>query len=138
MHHNHSENAMTEIALALAMGFFSLMVLTLVSMGSGIAPEQEAVTARMASPVESSQAGAISKITDNDLLVIYHAGQLFNRDLVPIVPAHLDPDRRTVLALPPDLPFAEAMQTRGRFNSADLIVTTLDERWLTTLEENQP
>ena len=32
------ESAMTEIALALAMGFFSIMVLTIISMGSGAAP----------------------------------------------------------------------------------------------------
>ncbi len=35
MHDGSQGNAMTEIALALAMGFFSLPVLTLVSMGAG-------------------------------------------------------------------------------------------------------
>lgn len=30
-----AESAMTEIALALAMGFFAIMVLTMVSMGAG-------------------------------------------------------------------------------------------------------
>jgi hypothetical protein len=138
MHHNHSENAMTEIALALAMGFFSLMVLTLVSMGSGSSPDQVAVTARLSKPIESSQPEAISRISPNDLLVIYYDGRLLDRGLAPIKPDALDTSRRTVLALPPNIPLAEAMQTRGRFNSTDLIVTTLDERWLTTLKEIQP
>ncbi len=80
----------------------------------------------------------IKELRNLVLLVVYHAGQLFNHELAPIEPSQLDPVRRTILALPPDLPFAEAMQIRGRFNSADLIVTTLDERWLTTLEETQP
>ena len=35
MHDGSQGNAMTEIALALAMGFFSLPVLTMVSMGAG-------------------------------------------------------------------------------------------------------
>ncbi len=35
MHDGSQGNAMTEIALALAMGFFSILVLTMVSMGAG-------------------------------------------------------------------------------------------------------
>ena len=35
MHDGSQGNAMTKIALALAMGFFSILVLTMVSMGAG-------------------------------------------------------------------------------------------------------
>jgi hypothetical protein len=35
MRNGSQDNAMTEIALALATGFFSIMVLTMVSMGAG-------------------------------------------------------------------------------------------------------
>ena len=34
-HNTTADSAMTEVALALAMGFFSIMVLTMVSMGTG-------------------------------------------------------------------------------------------------------
>jgi hypothetical protein len=107
-------------------------------MGSGSSPDQEAVTVRMARPAESSQSEAVSRISGDDLLLIYHAGRLHNRDLVPIEPDTLDPTRRTVLALPPDTSFAEAMRVRSRLHASDLIVTALDERWLDTLKEIQP
>ncbi len=106
---------MTEIALALAMGFFSLMVLTLVSMGSGIASDQEAVTAQMATPTETSRPGAITKIRDDELLVIYYGGRLLNRELIPVEPEALKSAQRTVLALPPDIPLRRGDGDAGAF-----------------------
>ena len=41
MYDGSQGNAMTEIALALAMGFFSILVLTMVSMGAGDASQGE-------------------------------------------------------------------------------------------------
>ncbi|MEK9673064.1 MAG: hypothetical protein VW268_11270 [Rhodospirillaceae bacterium] len=46
---SHYGNAMTEIALVLAMAFFSLMVLTLVSMGAG-SPQKSPVRADLPPP----------------------------------------------------------------------------------------
>ncbi|MGB0672123.1 MAG: hypothetical protein ACPGNT_11560, partial [Rhodospirillales bacterium] len=48
-----AESAMTEIALALAMGFFSLMVLTLISMGAGTSDSPKQAASQSVQLVES-------------------------------------------------------------------------------------
>ena len=50
MYDGSQGNAMTEVALALAMGFFSLLVLALVSMGAGRGKETSATAAVLAPP----------------------------------------------------------------------------------------
>ena len=71
-----SGNAMTEIALALAMGFFSIMVLTMVSMGAGSGDAAEAVAARLAPPEADAEPAAVVARTEDDFVLIYHDGRL--------------------------------------------------------------
>ena len=61
------EAAMTEIALALAMGFFSIMVLTLISFGSPAA--KMAAVAVAPTEVKAAAAGSVEN-QSNDLIVI--------------------------------------------------------------------
>ena len=124
---------MTEIALALAMGFFSLMVLTMISMGAGKS-DNPAVAAAMLAPSTPAAAEASTvEPTTEDMIVVYHGGGFFDRDLKPVDPAAIATTGRVLLALDPALPLAEAMAARTRINVANLIVSTLDDRWLTTL-----
>ncbi len=136
MTESYYSNAMVDIALALAMAFFSIMVLAMVSMGAGF---QES-----ASPVElkfegiavappASPSGAAAK--SDDIVVIHYRGRFLDADLAALDPAQISGRGRVVLAIDPALPMADAIAVRGAVTRGDVIVTTLDERWLQTLEE---
>ena len=136
----HADNAMTEIALALAMGFFSIMVLTMVSMGAGqvaatvgIGKEQQIaiVESEHASPSSTAQQ------TEKQNLIVYFEGRYINADLHPVDPAAFNPPGRAVLALHPDLSVSEAMSARAPIAFPDLIVTTLTDDWLQRLKVSE-
>lgn len=140
MHNPSQESAMTEVALALAMGFFSLMVLTLISMGvdgRAAAPNQTAVLAPAASPSEAT--GAREPRRD-DRIVIFDGGRFLDRDLNPVDPRSVAATAgggRLVLAVDPALPLEQAMAARARIPVDDLVVSTLDAAWLAALSRNR-
>ncbi len=126
-------NAMTEVALALAMGFFSLLVLTMVSMGAGEFSSDTKLTIVLTpSASQDSSQGATSLDPDN-LLVIYHRGRFFDAGLEPLEPGSIDATKRVILAFAPDIPVSEAMEARSRISAGDLLVSTLDENWQAAL-----
>lgn len=138
----HTSNAMTEIALALAMSFFSVMILAIVSMGAGSAEEAtaeapEMLAAKLA-PSDGAAPAARHLAAEDDRIVVYHSGAFFDAELAPLDPASLSGGGRVVLALDPATPMAEALAARGRIDVADLVVATLDERWLAALKERRP
>ena len=132
------ENAMTEIALALAMGFFSLMVLTLISMGAGQSPSVAPSVLSLAPATSRNQAAATEAAPGNDLIIIFDGKRFLDTALRPVDPQTViqsmtGPARRVVLALDPSLPLKDAMAARARVNAPDLVVSSLDERWLKAL-----
>lgn len=127
-------NAMTEIALAMAMGFFSVMVLTMMSMGVGLGQKQSIETAILAPPASQSSA-ATDTVKKDDLLVIYHRGRFLDRALRPLDRSAITRAARVVLAVPPDIPMTAAMKARGDLGVKNLVVTTLDRRWQKALED---
>lgn len=133
------ENAMTEIALAMAMGFFSVMVLTAMSMGVAAPKSRTAaapiVTAAVAASGAPSAAGAADRLADDDILVVYDGARFLGRDLRPLDPARIDRSRRIVLAVTPDLTMAQALAARQRIAAPKLVITTLDDRWRDALRE---
>jgi hypothetical protein len=143
--HGPESNAMAEVALALAMGFFSIMVLAMVSMGAGGSTET-AQTVRlpdgvaMAAPPKASEAK--SAPTDNSAavapgdLLIYHDGRYLDATLSPIDIATWAPKGgRPVLAVVPDLSMTEALKARTRLSGVNPTVTVLDEAWLARLNK---
>mgnify|MGYP006909087017 CR=1 FL=1 len=134
-----AESAMTEIALALAMGFFAIMVLTMVSMGAGQPESAEKAKSVAAADLMANVATAPSEATTelgaDDLVVIYYKDSFFSPDMKPVDIAGLAPESRVILAVPPDLPLSQAIDIRGRFNRKDLVVSTLDARWMKALEQ---
>lgn len=142
----NQSNAMTEIALALAMGFFSIMVVAMVSLGAGgqgdgEVPARDPMTVRLvqSSPSEPQEAEA-SRAGSDIRLVIYHQGRFLDAQMNPVDPESLQPeaDRRVVLALPPDLAMREALDARNRLAAADPVVAALTDDWMQALEERQP
>ncbi|MCH8327747.1 MAG: hypothetical protein IIC52_05295 [Proteobacteria bacterium] len=128
-------NAMTEIALAMAMGFFSVMVLTMISMGVGLGQKRAMDTIILAPP--APQSAAADTVKKDDLLVIYDGGRYLGRTLRPLDAAAIARASRVILALPPDLSMAAAMKARQGIKAKNLVVTTLDRRWRRALEDRQ-
>ncbi len=126
-------NAMTEVALALAMTFFSIMVLAMISMGVKQSGKTPAAGAMLAPAAPDSAPAAAIATTSDDLIVVFHGGRFYGRDLKPLDPATIKPRERVLLALDPALPMGQAITARARVNVDNLIVSTLDERWLTAL-----
>ena len=137
MHVEHQESAMTEISLALAMAFFSIMVLTMVSMGVGEGEGSNIAAAKVAPAIFKSSQGHSTQVKNDDLLVIFHNGTFYDRRLIPTSPKLIDSEQyeRVILAIDPSLPLSEAVRIRSQINLTNLIISTLDERWLSTLGE---
>lgn len=132
MQNGTHDNAMTEIALALAMGFFSILVLTMVSMGAGDG-RSDAAAAVMA--LAANTPGTAAQAAPDDFIVVYHQQRYFTAAMAPIDPKSIDTPKRIVLALARDLPLSEAMAARAQFATTNLVVSTLDERWQAALQQ---
>ena len=133
------ENAMTEIALAMAMGFFSVMVLTAMSMGVSVtnakSPSPAIATALIADSNSGATSGATDRVTDQDILVIFDGTRFLGRDFRPVTPSRLDSSRRVVLAVTPDLSMSAALRARKQFTAKRVVITTLDGDWRRALQE---
>ena len=140
--HGPESNAMAEVALALAMGFFSIMVLAMVSMGAADVAQAVRMPAgvAMAAQAKGSEPKDVSTnksaaVAPGDLL-IYHDGHYLDAMLKPIDIATWAPKgERPVLAVAPDLPMTEALAARTRLSQINPTVTVLDEAWLARLKE---
>jgi hypothetical protein len=129
-------NAMTEVALALAMAFFSIMVLTMVSMSA--TPQMAAKSAiNNSMKVADNKPFAASRKSkpSKKQVVIYWNGAFMDQKLAPIQPETFNPEGRVILALPPDLPMNKALAARSRFRTGNITVSTLDARWLSRLSK---
>lgn len=133
-----ADNAMVETALALAMAFFAIMVLAMVSMGVPPGPEVGSSDALALAEATSSAAPEAdgTRADDERTLIVHHAGRFLDTRLQPVEPDVLEGP--LTLAIAPSLPLREALALRTALAHRDVLVTTLDERWLTQLEEMQP
>lgn len=136
-------NAMAEIALALAMGFFSIMVLTMVSMGSGMVAQKSSNALENPIALAASQPNQRSEKAEGDQnvevksedLVIFFQGIYFDADLKPLAPASLHGRDKVVLAVAPTLALNDAIKARNAFDASDLSVVPLSDNWLNALKE---
>ena len=127
-------NAMTEIALALAMAFFSIMVLTMVSMSATpekISKGQAQPTINLANSNTSNNQNAAAPTKRK--LVVFWNGQFMDQQLNLLELSSLKSSKKIVLAMPPNLPMTEALAARARLEGANIVVSVLDKRWLERL-----
>jgi len=136
--------AMVEVALALAMGFFSIMVLAMVSMGSGVGarptsvglPSGVSVTASSPSDQAPRDARGPGTPVSPTELIIFHGGEFLSADLRPVDPAAWRGGKtKLVLAVAPGADFKTVMDARRRIGGSGVTVTGLDSRWLERLRE---
>ena len=136
------ESAMTEIALALAMGFFSIMVLTIISMGSGSAPNvQKFSSISLAAATDSRN----TSITDQELktskptkFIIFDGVHFLDKELRPVEVEHINSDpeissQLLVLAMPPEISIKAALEAKNKIRAKNLVVSHLNEDWLSAL-----
>jgi len=134
-------NALAEVALALAMGFFSIMVLALVSMGAGIKNEKK-------DPINVSKGVILSpsvsakkdnnrstKITPPNSLLIFFQGRFLDAQLREVTPEIWEPKDEVVLAIEPNISMGEAISLQKKINTKNITITTLDKKWLSTLKD---
>jgi hypothetical protein len=138
-------NAMTEIALALAMAFFAIMILTMVSMGGQgraketLAARADAEPLRLLAPAPQDGGGQGARgprILAPRQLIIFSGGRFLDTKLQVLGPAALAAMKRPVLALSPALSLAEVMAAKDRLALPGLTVTALDRRWLEAIKEH--
>jgi hypothetical protein len=140
----YQSNAMTEIALALAMAFFSIMVLAMISMGSAMQIQNsngstlaEGIFLSISGTPDDGNSAATRTVAPDQMIIHWH-GRFYDGALRLIDPTSLASAGHRVLAIAPDLSITEAMGVREMIAIADLEVTTLDTRWIQNLEERDP
>ena len=155
MRQDNAQNAMTEIALALAMAFFSIMVLAMVSIGSQAGSQVNASTNHANQdefrdvPVKENQEQASDKATkthkvkDDDHFIIFYQGQLFNRDLSPTsietvkaMQANGHIKERIILAMDPETAIEQAIDFMATLNNNPnhpVEITALNQAWINRL-----
>ena len=134
MDNSHAESAMTEVALALAMVFFCMMVLAMVSMGGGAPAGQSdrpVVETAILVPAGADRATA-SELASDQTLVVYHGGRYLTAGLEPFDPAAAA-GGRIVLAVDPGLPMQEALKAQAGLTGSEIRLTPLNSAWLDRL-----
>ena len=90
----NQETAMTEIALAMAMGFFSLMILAIVSVGipkeTNKAASTTAVIAKFTTLQSKNNSPIGKKVTKNDIFIVYDGKAFLNKNLETINPENIN------------------------------------------------
>ncbi|MBT3331935.1 MAG: hypothetical protein HN394_10540 [Rhodospirillaceae bacterium] len=142
---NDSGNAMTEIALALAMAFFAIMILTMVSMGGqagATTPTKAKLPADDLHLVPSSEHQTGTQVANDARavaprqLIIFSEGRFLDEQLQPLETAVMAAMAQPVMAVPPNLSLAEVMAVKGRLALANLTITTLTQAWLDAIKEH--
>ena len=119
-------NPLAEVALALAMAFFSLMVLTLFAL------THQPESAIADSIVVQKPAAQIS--TEPPKLVILHATGLFDDMLRPINGHDLPAGQPITLGVQADVTMAEMMRFQQAHPALDLQISELTAEWTDLLE----
>ena len=113
VHDGTQGNAMTEIALAMAMGFFSIMVLTVLMMGVAPDTSKSIAAAKVVQPATGeTRPGAIAPRAD-DVIAIFARGRFHNANLQPLDPMKIPADRRVILVVDPRLPMSDPPASRA-------------------------
>ena len=120
---------MTEVALALSMAFFTVLVLALVSMGvpaMNVKPPQT-------NTVTLSAPGGIREIETDEVLLIYFASTLYNDRLEKI--NQLPKESKMIVAVPGTVSLEELIGLQIQFKNREFSITTLDTQWQERLKD---
>lgn len=132
-------NPLSEIALAMAMAFFCIMVVALISMGGIVTdrskPESGEISQYRISKSTPVEVGRFPKRVAKSALLIFYENNFLNSSLEVVQPASWQPDGHPVLAFAPTVKLSEIVEVKALIPIADITITSLDERWLKRLKE---
>jgi hypothetical protein len=139
---SHANNALTEIALALATAFFSIMILAMISMGAGL--QADAKVSKAVVDMVLSENGVRADTESNaarreqpPTFIFFYRGDFYGSDLTRVDPQSFSSPGPIVLAIDPNLSMEAALQARATFSRNDITVTAFSEHWLDTFQERQ-
>lgn len=131
MNSDYSHNPLTEVALALSMAFFAIMVLTIF-----------ALSQKQFKSIESNKISINSKSSINKdkkdkkrTLVFYHNKNFYDQNLKVWRLENQDkPADRYTLAVPTKMSVKELFEIKKIFQGLDLQVTEQNQQWNEALE----
>ena len=124
---NDGANPLAEVALALAMAFFSLMILMLFAMVNAPkndSPRASPATVDMALDPQDQVHGEADR-----QLVIYTAAGFFDEQLNRLDPAAIDPARPVVLAVSEQMPISRITSFQRQYPNLRLEIAELTPDW---------
>ena len=150
---DNENNGMTEVALALAMAFFAIMVLAIVSMAvpqmtsqqngltSGLdltLPDEEPIDIRSAKTPSADRGSSVGvdRIDQrvNDTYIMFFADRFYSAQGQLLDPDKVSGDRPVVLAVNPDLSMSDTLAAKSQINIPELRITLLNKEWIDYLE----
>ena len=125
---SETENPLTEVALALSMAFFSLMVLMLFAITN--APQSAA-----AQSAHIKRATSAEKTDAKPAYLVFYKGNYYDEKLQPASPDSPAIDRPLLLAVVPELNVGAMMQAMRTLSHPEPEVVTLTQDWIDALEK---
>ena len=123
-----TENPLTEVALALSMAFFSLMVLMLFAITNS-----SSGSAQQTVKVDGPTSNEIKK--ESPTFLIFFNGKYFDETLQFAKPGNQDKEKPLFLAVMPDLDVRSMMDAMQKVNHPSPEVITLSQDWIRALSQ---
>ena len=124
---NDGANPLAEVALALAMAFFSLMILMLFAMVN--APKADATDVGPATVEMAVESRDPPPDNEERHLVIFTDGGFFDEDLNRLDPAAIDPAQPVILAVSQQMPISRITGFQRRYPDLMIEIAELTPDW---------
>lgn len=124
---NDGANPLAEVALALAMAFFSLMILMLFAMVN--APKADATDVGPATMEMAVESRDPPPDDEERHLVIFTDGGFFDEDLNRLDPAAIDPAQPVILAVSQQMPISRITGFQRRYPDLTIEIAELTPDW---------
>ena len=128
---NDGANPLAEVALALAMAFFSLMILMLFAMVN--APEADGTEASAATLEMTTEPTPENTDDLERQLVIYSESGFFDKDMNRLDPAAIDPEQPVILAVSQQMPISRITGFQREFPHLRVEIAELTPDWQSRL-----
>ena len=124
---NDGANPLAEVALALAMAFFSLMILMLFAMVN--APKVNTTNVGPATMEMAVESRDPPPDNEERHLVIFTDGGFFDEDLNRLDPAAIDPAQPVILAVSQQMPISRITGFQRRYPDLTIEIAELTPDW---------
>ncbi len=124
---NDGANPLAEVALALAMAFFSLMILMLFATVN--APKADATDVGLATMEMAVESRDTPPDNEERHLVIFTDGGFFDENLNRLDPAAIDPTQPVILAVSQQMPISRITGFQRRYPGLKIEIAELTPDW---------